>query len=101
MKVYHEPHGYIFRKLTGEEGISYVSVPDDQVTLADRTLLVRHGDIESGECGYYPLYLIYRDEEFRQVKAQSVGKRPPSVGWVAHVQFKLDSVGLLPLSESW
>ncbi|MNZ52698.1 hypothetical protein D3C78_705550 [compost metagenome] len=97
MNVYHEREGLIFRKIEGEEGISYISVPveelQDSIDLS-RDLLVRHGNPSTGHCGYYPLSLLTATPDRRYSAAQKARKRPPSEDWVRRTLMALEFGGL-------
>lgn len=94
MNIYHDPKGLVFRKFTADSGISYLSVPLEDVDLDDTTLLVRHGKAETGRCGYYPLKALYQSQEERQHLASTLGKRPPSEDWINRIRHVLETQGL-------
>ncbi|MNO12927.1 hypothetical protein D3C76_25450 [compost metagenome] len=97
MNVYHEPAGLIFRKIQGEEGISYISIPvEDLNECVDpgRELLVRHGNPVTGRCGYYPLGLLFATPDHRERIARKSNKRPPAEGWVRNTLQILEEEGV-------
>lgn len=94
MNVYHAPHGVLFRKLEGEEGISYIAVDLEEVGGDLAGLLVRHGNPDKG-CGYYPASLIMADETKREKVAQLHQKRKPSERWVNRMQETLKEQGIV------
>ncbi|MNP89183.1 hypothetical protein D3C85_15870 [compost metagenome] len=94
MNVYHEEGGLVFRKIQADTGISYLSVPVEEVKVGNPELLVRHGDPESGSCGYYPLRLIFTNRDVRIAVAAKSGKRPPHEGWVVRTRNALTANGI-------
>jgi hypothetical protein len=95
-QVYHEENGLIFRKLEGETGISYISVPLEELKWTDTTkgLLVRHGNPFTGQCGYYPLSLLFVTPDKREEVAIRNQKRPPSEDWVKRTLDNLQCEGI-------
>jgi len=86
--------GIIFQKVEADSGITYMAINPEEVTVLDRSLLVRHGRPETGRCGYYPLYLLLESEAFRFRKAASLGKRPPKLEWVEKTRKQLADAGV-------
>lgn len=78
--VCHE-EGLVFIKVQADTGITYVSV-DPQAYTDTQQLLVRHGNPETGRCGYYPVSLLLANTHARRQAAYRRGKRPPSENWV-------------------
>lgn len=92
--VYHEHCGEVFRKIEGEAGISYISIPLNEISMISRDLLVRHGNPSNGRCGYYPLQLLFTTPDYREYVAQKSRKRPPSENWVQRMREELEHAGL-------
>lgn len=92
MTVDHRP-GVIFEKVQADSGITYLAV-DPAAAVKPDGLLVRHGSPETGQCGYYPLSLLLRDESVRQKKAEALGKRPPTANWVHRTRQALMDAGV-------
>ncbi|MNH65411.1 hypothetical protein D3C73_174200 [compost metagenome] len=94
--VYHEEQGLIFRKLEADTGISYISVPLEELKWVDtvKGLLVRHGNPFTGQCGYYPLSLLFVTPDKREEVALRNQKRPPDEGWVRRTLDNLQIEGL-------
>lgn len=85
INVYHEPDGQVFRKIQAESGITYLAVDLDEIPEdldEARDLLVRHGNPDTGRCGYYPLSLLVATPATRGFIAWKSGKKPPSDFWV-------------------
>lgn len=97
VSVYHQEEGVVFRKITGEEGISYIAVDLADIGEDKNDLLVRHGDPEKGYCGYYPIKLLYADRGVRQRAAVKARKRAPSEYWVNRTRRLLETHGLQPI----
>lgn len=93
VNVYYQPDGILFRKIVGEEGISYIAVDMDDVGDDVSGLLVRHGNPDSGSCGHYPLTLLYADRGVRQRAAIKARKRAPSEYWVRRQKQLLEEAG--------
>lgn len=89
---HHE--GMVFNKYQADSGITYFPVDPSEASPTDRSLLVRHGNPETGRCGYYPLWLIFRDKEARLIAAAEARKRPPSECWVNHIKTQLEEAGV-------
>lgn len=94
INVYHEPEGVIFRKIQADSGISYIAIPVEEIDEVSRDLLVRHGNPETGHCGYYPLGLLLVDSTTRRKVAACSRKRPPSETWVSRTKQLLQAEGL-------
>ena len=93
VNVYHQEEGVVFRKISGEEGISYITVDLTDIGEDKNDLLVRHGDPEKGYCGYYPVKLLYADRGVRQRAAVKARKRAPSEYWVRRQRLALEEAG--------
>lgn len=93
VSVDHQP-GVVFTKFQAETGITYLAIEPSEVVAPAKGLLVRHGSPETGQCGYYPLYLLLSPEPVRQIKAEALGKRPPSVDWVNRTRKVLADAGV-------
>ncbi len=93
VSVYHQEEGVVFRKITGEEGISYIAVDLADISEDKNDLLVRHGDPERGYCGYYPVKLLYADRGVRQRAAVKARKRAPGEYWVRRQRLALEEAG--------
>ncbi len=93
VNVYHQEEGLVFRKITGEEGISYIAVDLADIGEDKNDLLVRHGDPERGYCGYYPVKLLYADRGVRQRAAIKARKRAPGEYWVHRQRRALEASG--------
>lgn len=93
VNVYHQEEGVVFRKITGEEGISYITVDLTDIGEDKNDLMVRHGDPEKGYCGYYPVKLLYADRGVRQRAAVKARKRAPSEYWVCRQRLALEEAG--------
>jgi len=96
MNVHHDEEGLLFRKYEAETGISYIEVPTPVPAepLDIKGLLVRHGTVESGRCGYYPVSLLLANPGQRRLEAKRRGKRPPSEHWVRRTAELLTEKGL-------
>lgn len=94
--VYHEEEGVVFKKIQSDSGISYLSIPLEEVDDANG-LLVRHGNPSSGHCGYYPVPLLFVDRTVRKTVAAKLSRRPPNEFWVGRVRQFLESQGLQPI----
>ncbi|MCY1284368.1 hypothetical protein D9M68_18310 [compost metagenome] len=95
--VYHERYGIVFRKIQADSGISYIAVsPSDVPEDLDsaRDLLVRHGTVDGGRCGYYPLSLLVATPVKRYIVANKAGKKPPSESWVRRTLTALEANGI-------
>lgn len=97
MNIYHQEDGIIFRKVEGEAGISYIAVDLNEIGDDTKGLLVRHGDPRTGNCGYYPISLLYSGKEARIKAASRNGKRPPSESWVKRTRRLLRTHGFQPI----
>jgi hypothetical protein len=73
--------GVLFVKVEADSGITYLAVEPSTTTELTRDLLVRHGDPTSGQCGYYPAWLLFENDLTRVSKANRLNKRPPQPGW--------------------
>lgn len=94
-QVYHEEHGLIFRKFEADTGISYLSVPiEDLKEEPVKGLLVRHGNPFTGQCGYYPLSLLFATRDDRREVAQKHHRKPPRESWVRQTLYALQSHGV-------
>lgn len=94
-QVYHEEQGLIFRKFQADTGISYVSVPVEDLGTEDmKGLLVRHGNPFTGQCGYYPLSLLLVTPRKRHEVAAKLHKRPPNEEWVKRTLTALECEGV-------
>jgi hypothetical protein len=97
INIYHERHGVVFRKIQADSGISYIAVdlediPEDLINARD--LLVRHGTVTGGQCGYYPLSLLLVAPVKRLTVANKAGKKPPSENWVRRTLSALQANGV-------
>lgn len=92
-KEVHHHDGVLFTKVEAETGITYVAVDPSEVDSLDRKLLVRHGDHTTGNCGYYPVWLLTAGPARRQHVAWKLAKRPPQEIWVAKAVMALRDAG--------
>lgn len=88
---HHE--GLVFVKHAAETGITYVPVDVTEIEHVNNNLLVRHGDHTTGNCGYYPLWLLMADEAERKHHARLKSKRPPGNKWVERSKALLAEAG--------
>ncbi len=95
INIYHEEEGLVFKKIQADTGISYLSIPVEEVDDA-RDLLVRHGTPEKG-CGYYPVGLLFEERTVRRKVANRLSKRPPNETWVNRTRRLLETHGLQPI----
>lgn len=94
VSVYHDEDGLVFRKYQADSGISYIAVPEDQIDLDDTSQLVRHGNPGSGNCGYYPLNLLFKSRRVQVAAAAKQKRRPPPMHWVSYARQFLRSHGI-------
>lgn len=90
----HHHDGILFTKVEADTGITYMAVDPTEVKVLDHDLLVRHGDPTSGNCGYYPLWLLATTREVRRRIANNRGKRPPQEVWVEKMKTTLVASGV-------
>lgn len=95
VNVYHDEEGLVFKKIQADSGISYLSIPVEEVDDA-RDLLVRHGSPAKG-CGYYPVGLLFEERTVRRKVADRLSKRPPNESWVGRMRNLLEQQGLQPI----
>lgn len=89
----HHHDGVMFVKSQADTGITYISVDPTDVDQVSTDLLVRHGDPESGRCGYYPVWLLLASETTRARQAYKRSKQPPSENWVDRAKKTLADAG--------
>lgn len=91
MNIFHDTEGLVFEKHQADTGISYLAVPiGDVIEGPFDGLLVRHGDADTGECGYYPLSLILSSPYVRAKIAAIKQKRPPNERWVRKILERIE-----------
>jgi hypothetical protein len=94
VNIVHDPEGIVFRKYEAESGITYLSVPIEEVDVNDTSLLVRHGTIHDDKCGYYPLNLLFKDRNTQMFVAKRAQRKAPSVRWINTMKQRLERAGV-------